>query len=88
MYKRQVQRPGIYEVMAKDIVLLKRAVSILQVFKTSSSILDFNAILDEMWNITKQEMDFMMEAEHIDEFKRLNSELSLIHILQPHDSLH
>ena len=60
--------------MAKDIVLLKRAVSILQVFKTSSSILDFNAILDEMWNITKQEMDFMMEAEHIDEFKRLNSE--------------
>ena len=65
---------GIYEVMAKDIVLLKRAVSILQVFKTSSSILDFNAILDEMWNITKQEMDFMMEAEHIDEFKRLNSE--------------
>lgn len=70
----KVQRPGIYEVMAKDIVLLKRAVSILQVFKTSSSILDFNAILDEMWNITKQEMDFMMEAEHIDEFKRLNSE--------------
>ena len=61
----KVQRPGIYEVMAKDIVLLKRAVSI---------ILDFNAILDEMWNITKQEMDFMMEAEHIDEFKRLNSE--------------
>ena len=34
----KVQRPGIYEVMAKDIVLLKRAVSILQVFKTSSSI--------------------------------------------------
>ena len=68
--------------MAKDIVLLKRAVSILQVFKTSSSILDFNAILDEMWNITKQEMDFMMEAEHIDEFKRLNSEdISLIVLL-------
>ena len=70
----KVQRPGIYEVMAKDIVLLKRAVSILQVFKASPNVLDFNAILDEMWNITKQEMDFMMEAEHIEEFKRLNSE--------------
>lgn len=70
----KVQRPGIYEIMAKDIVLLKRAISILQVFRASPNVLDFNAILDEMWNITKQEMDFMMEAEHIDEFKRLNSE--------------
>lgn len=74
----KVQRPGIYEIMAKDIVLLKRAVSILQVFKSSPNVLDFNAILDEMWNITKQEMDFMMEAEHIDEFKRLNYEDNFI----------
>ena len=74
----KVQRPGIYEIMAKDIVLLKRAVSILQIFKSTPNVLDFNAILDEMWNITRQEMDFMMEAEHIDEFKRLNCEDSFV----------
>ncbi len=67
----KVQRPGIYEVMSRDIALLKRAVSILQLFG-SSDVLDFNAILNEMWSITKQEMDFMMEAEHLDEFRRLN----------------
>lgn len=70
----KVQRPGIYSIMAKDVALLKRAVSILQMFSNSSNVVDFNAILSEMWNITKQEMDFMMEAEHIDEFRRLNSE--------------
>ena len=70
----KVQRPGIYEVMSKDIALLKRAVSILQMFSPSSDVLDFNAILSEMWNITKQEMDFMTEAEHLDEFRRLNSD--------------
>lgn len=70
----KVQRPGIYDIMSKDIALLKRAVSILQIFKPTPGVLDFNAILDEMWNISKQEMDFMMEAEHMDEFKRLNSE--------------
>ncbi len=74
----KVQRPGIYEIMSKDIALLKRAVTILQMFKVSPGVLDFNSILDEMWNITKQEMDFMMEAEHIDEFKRLNNDENLI----------
>ena len=74
----KVQRPGIYEIMSKDIALLKRAVSILQIFKASSDVLDFNSILDEMWNISKQEMDFMMEAEHIEEFKRLNSDDNFI----------
>ena len=74
----KVQRPGIYDIMAKDIVLLKRAVSILQLFKSSPGVLDFNAILDEMWSITKQEMDFMTEAEHIDEFRRLNSDEAFI----------
>ena len=45
----KVQRPGIYEIMAKDIVLLKRAVSILQIFKSTPNVLhSSNAILDEM----------------------------------------
>ena len=75
----KVQRPGIYNIMAKDIVLLKRAVSLLQMFKSSPGVLDFNAILDEMWSITKQEMDFMTEAEHIDEFRRLNCDETFIY---------
>ncbi|WP_231036143.1 ABC1 kinase family protein [Pectinatus sottacetonis] len=70
----KVQRPGIYDVMAQDIILLKRIVKLLQVFSKSSDVVNFMAVLDEMWTITKQEMDFMMEADHIDEFRHLNSD--------------
>ncbi|WP_182186769.1 ABC1 kinase family protein [Pectinatus frisingensis] len=70
----KVQRPGIYDVMAQDIMLLKRTVSLLQLFSKSRGVIDFMAVLDEMWSITKQEMDFMMEADHLDEFRHLNSD--------------
>jgi ubiquinone biosynthesis protein len=68
----KVQRPGIYEIMSKDIVLLKRAAALLKVLGNSHDIVDFDMILNEMWSIAKQEMDFLMEAEHIDEFRHLN----------------
>lgn len=68
----KVQRPGIYDVMMKDIVLLKRAAELLQVITDSQDVIDFKSILNEMWAIAKQEMDFLMEADHIDEFRHLN----------------
>lgn len=68
----KVQRPGIYDVMSKDIVLLKRAAALLSVLNTNNSFIDFGMVLDEMWIIAKQEMDFLMEASHIEEFRQLN----------------
>ena len=52
----KVQRPGIYEVMSKDIVLLKRAASLLKVVSGSRDVVDFDMVLDEMWSIAKQEI--------------------------------
>ena len=46
--------------MSKDIVLLKRAASLLKVISNSQDVIDFNMILNEMWEIAKQEMDFLM----------------------------
>ena len=68
----KVQRPGIYPVMSRDITLLKRAAGLLKVISRSQDVVDFNLVLDEMWTIAKQEMDFMVEADHIEEFHRLN----------------
>lgn len=68
----KVQRPGIYDVMNKDILLLKRAATLLKVVSKSRDVVDFNLVLDEMWSIAKQEMDFFMEADHIAEFEHLN----------------
>lgn len=70
----KVQRPGIYEVMAKDIALLKKAISLLNLVRDSEGVVNLESIVDEMWEIAKQEMDFLLEADHIEEFAHLNKE--------------
>ena len=74
----KVQRPGIYEVMSKDIVLLKRAATLLKVVSRSQDVIDFNMVLDEMWTIAQQEMDFFIEADHIAEFEHLNRDVDYV----------
>ena len=69
----KVQRPGIYEVMEQDIILLKRAAALTQVVGAQRGVLNISMLLDELWRIAKQEMDFLMEADHIDEFRQLNA---------------
>ena len=70
----KVQRPGIYEVMAKDIALLKKAISLLNLVRDSEGVVNLESIVDEMWEIAKQEMDFLLEADHIEEFAHLNKD--------------
>lgn len=70
----KVQRPGIYDVMAKDIALLKRAISLLNLVRDSDGVVNLESMVDEMWEIAKQEMDFLLEADHIEEFAHLNKD--------------
>ena len=70
----KVQRPGIHEVMAKDIALLKKAISLLNLVRDSEGVVNLESIVDEMWEIAKQEMDFLLEADHIEEFAHLNKD--------------
>ena len=70
----KVQRPGIYEVMAKDIALLKKAISLLNLVRDSEGVVNLESIVDEMGEIAKQEMDFLLEADHIEEFAHLNKD--------------
>ena len=70
----KVQRPGIYDIMSQDMVLLKRAAALVKVISGAQEVVDFGMVLDEMWEIAKQEMDFQMEAAHIEEFTHLNGD--------------
>ncbi|XOQ28294.1 MAG: AarF/ABC1/UbiB kinase family protein [Selenomonas sp.] len=74
----KVQRPGIYKVMARDMVLLKRASRLVRVVSHSQDIIDFDMVLEEMWGIAKQEMDFLIEADHIEEFRHLNQDEAFV----------
>ena len=83
----KVQRPGIYEIMSKDIVLLKRAATLVKVLSRSQDVVDFGMVLDEMWTIAKQEMDFLIEADHIEEFRHLNRDVDYVSCPEVYHSL-
>lgn len=74
----KVQRPGIYKVMARDMVLLRRAARLVRVVSHSQDVIDFDMVLEEMWGIAKQEMDFLIEADHIEEFRHLNQDEAFV----------
>lgn len=60
----KVQRPDIYDTMERDIRLLKGALGIVKL-KSISDVMDLSDTLDEMWQVAKQEMDFLREADNI-----------------------
>lgn len=75
----KIQRPGIYKIMFQDIKLMRKFIKILRIVSPSKmDIIDFRDVLDEMWNVAKQEMNFILEAEHLERFKELNSNIKYI----------
>ena len=73
----KVQRQGIAEVMARDIGLLHKAVKLLpgDVIK---GMVDLDLVLDELWRVTQEEMNFLIEASNIDEFTRNNKDVAFV----------
>ncbi len=74
----KVQRPDIHDTMARDIALLRHASGLLRLAGGIGEVLDFDAILDEVWFVAQEEMDFLMEAHHADEFSSHNRGIAYI----------
>lgn len=70
----KIQRTGIADIMSRDISLLRKASSLLSFANVGGGALDFNTILDEMWNVSQEEMDFLHEVRNAEEFYKLNSD--------------
>ena len=68
----KVQRPGIYDTMARDIKLLQRALGLLDRIGGGTEVVDLNKVLDEMWTVAQEEMNFLTEAGNAQTFYRLN----------------
>jgi len=74
----KVQRPGIYAKMAQDMRLLHRASGIFRIVQKTGQVIDFDTVIDEMWSVAQQELDFMIEAAHIREFTENNAGINYI----------
>ena len=57
----KVQRRNIYETMTMDVRLLKKAISLLHL-NSIVKVTDLNAVIDEIYNVAKEEMNFELEA--------------------------
>ena len=73
----KVQRKGIYETMARDIGLLHQAVKLLPPVSLKGMV-DLDMVLDELWDVTKEEMNFLTEAANMEEFAQKNSGIAYI----------
>lgn len=76
----KVQRQGIYETMSRDIRLLHRAVRLLPPVGDLKNLVDLDMVLDEMWAIAQEEMDFLHEAQNMEEFGRNNKGIAYVEV--------
>ncbi len=74
----KVQRAGIDEKMQKDMALLRKAAGLLTLSGVAGGAVDFRTVLDEMWFVTRQEMDFLAEAQNVDTFAAFQREVAFV----------
>lgn len=77
----KVQRKDIANKMAMDVKLLKKAISILHL-NSIFKVMDLNEVIDQMYSVAKEEMNFEIEASHIEEFNNNNKEI--VYVKAPH----
>lgn len=73
----KVQRKGIYDKMARDIGLLHRAVKLLPPVSLKGMV-DLDMVLEELWAVTREEMNFLTEAANLEEFARRNKDIAFV----------
>lgn len=72
----KVQRIGIHETMSRDIDLLRKAAKILKIASGSGEVIDFGMVLDELWAVAQEEMNFLIEAKNAEEFYELQKNVA------------
>lgn len=75
----KVQRQGIYDTMSRDIGLLHKAVRFLPPVNMKG-LVDLDLVLDELWSVAQEEMNFLNEASNMEEFARLNREVAFVDV--------
>lgn len=76
----KVQRRNIKEKMKTDISLLKKAFKVLRVQQFFKNIVSFDEVLNELLETAYEEMNFLTEASHMEEFRSINKDVQYIKI--------
>ncbi len=74
----KIQRPNIYQRMEQDVRILRRLARFSWLVDRNMTRDDIIMVIDEMWAVAKQELDFLIEANNIEEFAKNNEEFKYI----------
>ena len=74
----KVERKEIYDTMARDIGLMHRLVKLMPSVGDFKDLIDLEMVLDELWFVAQEEMDFLKEAANMDEFARNNDSVKYV----------
>ncbi|MFR2787963.1 MAG: ABC1 kinase family protein [Clostridia bacterium] len=75
----KVQRKNVYETMTVDVQIIKKIIKLLHI-NSIVKLIDLNSIIDEMYNVAKEEMNFEIEAKHLEEFKENNKDINYVYV--------
>ena len=70
----KIQRPGIDVIMEHDIMLLRKLIRPLKLAPSVGAV-DFNGLLEELWKVTQQELNYFIEAINTMRFAQLNQQV-------------
>ncbi len=74
----KVQRKGLYKTMERDIALLKRASSLLNISEVIGLDMNINVLIDELWRALKEELDFGREAANLIRFRENQKDVDYV----------
>lgn len=74
----KVMRPGIYKMVESDLRLLKVAIGAQNLLPIQTGSVDFNTLIDDVWDIIKEEMNFNHEVKNCKLFASMNKEFEYI----------
>ncbi|NGM16880.1 ABC1 kinase family protein [Xiamenia xianingshaonis] len=83
----KIQRPGVKEVMAQDIDIMRSAARKLSRLIKGEQMIDLQAVVEEMWVTFLEETDFQREAANLKEFAQLNKNVAFIDCPKVYDEL-
>lgn len=71
----KIQRPGVAEKMKEDIAIMRKIAKPLEFAPGAGGVVDFHTLIEELWNVSKQELDFQIEAAHTIQFYENNKDV-------------
>ncbi|WP_241677109.1 ABC1 kinase family protein [Bifidobacterium jacchi] len=83
----KVQRPGVREVMAQDVSIMRTIAKAAAKFVPSAQVVDLSGVVEELWDTFESETDFLVEARNLAEFKRFCADYKYMDCPKPYMEL-